>query len=376
MDLTGNLNNFKGSKFGHTAFHRHELCGMLFQKYRYRDMRIRILAFFAVLLCSPVSGGDAVPVTVVGLESLLIYPTRTAPASVVSSNDSRISAEVSAVIERIPVETGQVVEPDTILVELQQENAILAVREAEATLDSLRAKNQQAKDQLRRVRSLADKRSVTEELLIERETDVKVSSAALTGQQIRIENLRREQHKTIVRAPFKSIIVERLANEGELAMPGTPLLRVMDATRVEVIAELQPYDIPSLTRSNEVFLVSKDEEYRVRLLRIVPIIDERKRSQEVRLEFENEGALIGTSGHLIWRETSAYLPADLLVRRGALIGVFLQEGNRAHFREIPKAQEGRPALNPLPLDSMLILDGRFVVQDGQAIKVSPEKMGL
>jgi len=329
---------------------------------------------YGLLFVIPVWSADLLPVTTASLETLLIYPTRTAPASVVSSNDSRLSAEVSAVIERIPVEVGQIVEPDTPLVELEQTDIKLSVREAEATLESLRAQNKQAKAQLRRVRSLADKRSVTEELLSKRETEVKVTAAALVGQQIRIKQLRRELEKTVARAPFKAIVVERLANVGELAMPGTPLLRVMDATRVEVVAELQPYDVPSLTRSEGALLVTKNKEYAVRLQRIVPVIDERERSQEVRLKFKGDGALIGTNGHLAWRENKPYLSADLLVRRNGLIGVFVLEEGMASFVEFPKAEEGRPALNLLPPDSTLIIAGRFVVQDGQAIKIKQEKL--
>lgn len=335
-------------------------------------MQAKVLVSLLLLFPLSVRGANPIPVTVASLESLLFYPTRIAPASIVTINDSKISAEVSAVIERIPVEVGQVVEPDTPMVELRQSDIVLAIREAETTMKSLNAQNQQANEQLQRVRSLARKQSVTAELLSKTETDVKVTAAELAGQQIRVEKLRQELNKTVARAPFNAIVVERIANVGELAMPGTPLVRVMDATNVEVVAELQPYDVPSLMQSNGAQFVTKNNDYAVHLKRIIPVIDERERSQEVRLEFDGDRALIGTSGHLSWRENSPYLPADFLVRRNGRLGVFVVLDHAAVFTEFPKAEEGRPALNILPLDSTVINDGRFVIREGQPIKIITE----
>ncbi|MCB1850347.1 MAG: efflux RND transporter periplasmic adaptor subunit [Gammaproteobacteria bacterium] len=336
-------------------------------------MRVKVLAFLILLLPQLAWSIKPLPVTVAELKSVLFYPTRTAPANVVSRNDSKISAEVSAVIERIPVEVGQVVEPGTPLVELHQSDINLAIREAEATMKSLQAQSEQASSQLQRVRSLASKQSVTAELLGQRETEVKVSVAALTAQKIRVESLQRELNKTIARAPFKAIVIERIANVGELAMPGTPLVRVMDASNIEVVAELQSYDVPSLSHASSALLVTRNNEYTVRLKRIIPVIDEQERSQEVRLDFVGSSALIGTDGHLAWRENSPYLPADLLVRRNGFIGVFVEDGGTARFVEFPNAEEGRPIMNILPLNSRVIKDGRFVVQDGQLLRINSEK---
>lgn len=339
-------------------------------------MQAKVPAFLILLFPQLLWSANPLPVTVTSLESILFYPTRTAPASVMSRNDSKISAEVSAVIARIPVEVGQIVEPDTPLVELRQSDIKLAIREAESTMKSLHAQNEQAKDQLQRVRSLANKKSVTAELFSQRETDVKVAAAALTGQQIRVEKLRQELSKTVARAPFKAIVVERIANVGELAMPGTPLVRVMDAINVEVIAELQPYDVPSLTQSQGAQFITNSKDYAVHLRQIIPVIDEQERSQEVRLDFEEDRALIGTNGHLAWRENKPYLPADFLVRRNGTLGVFVMDEGSAKFVDFPKAEEGRPALNILPIGSTVIKDGRFVIREGQPIKIVKEKQEM
>lgn len=51
------------------------------------------------------------------LDEIAVFPRRSAPATVVSLNDSRLSSEIRARIQRIPVLAGQTVKPGETLVE-------------------------------------------------------------------------------------------------------------------------------------------------------------------------------------------------------------------------------------------------------------------
>lgn len=332
---------------------------------------------FALGLALLLGNGSAwaasvLPVTVSTLEESVIYPTRSAPANVISANDSRLSADISAVVERIPREVGETVAKGTPLVELAQYDLKLSIRAAQASLESLRAQHQLAKEQYQRVKKLAKKRSVTEELVGQRRTDVKVGAADVLRQEIKLEELNRNLDKTIVRAPFAAIVVEHLAHVGELAGPGTPLIRVVDTSRIEVSAQIQSYDVASLIRATQINLITQFGTHAVQVHRVVPVIDELERSQEVRLSFKTEAALIGSNGRLEWRDPSPHLPADLLVRRGKRLGIFVVEDDFAHFVSFPAAEEGRPALNQLPPESTLIIDGRFVLQEGQPVRIKQQ----
>lgn len=336
-------------------------------------VRLKLAVLLPLLLGAHCAWGTPIlPVTVSVLDEVVIYPARSAPASVISNNDSRLSSEVSAVVERIPTQIGTVVEAGTPLVELNQADLKLEIRAAQATLDSLRAKQELAQDQYQRVRALAKNRTVTAELVGQRRTEAKVSESDLLKQKLKLKELSLSLEKTVIRAPFRAIVMEHLAHVGELATPGTPLIRVVDTTQVEISAQVQAYDIRSLERSINIRLLTERGSYPVRVHRIVPLIDERERSQEARLSFEGEQALIGSSGRLVWKEPLAYIPADLLVRRGVQIGIFLLEDDMAHFVPFADAQEGRPALNQLPADSIIIMDGRFVVKEGQPVTVKQQ----
>jgi len=72
----------------------------------------------------------------------------------------------------------------------------------------------------------------------------------------------------------------------------------------------------------------------------------------------------------VWRDPRPHIPADYILRRNGRYGVFLVEGDTASFRELPQAQEGRPASADFPPDQRIATRGRHALQDG--MKVKPE----
>jgi RND family efflux transporter MFP subunit len=315
------------------------------------------------------AASEPISVTVKPLAKVAEFPLRQEPARVISLNDSRLSSEITAVIADIPVQVGQVVKPGTPLVKLDRADIELALERAKAILSSLEARQQQAQRQLQRARTLAQKRSLSEEELHRRETNMQISEAEIAAQQVAIAQIRHNLAKTLLRAPFKGIVMERLSHRGELAMPGTPLIRMLDIEDIQLLAKLQPQHIESLKSAKNVTFISQDLAYPVILHTVIPAVDQQELSQEVRFRFTDALPLVGSTGHLVWRRPGPHLPADLLIRRGSDIGVFTVADKRAKFIPLPKAQEGQPAQVDLPNDTTVIIDGRYLLADGDAVTV-------
>jgi hypothetical protein len=51
------------------------------------------------------------------------------------------------------------------------------------------------------------------------------------------------------------------------------------------------------------------------------------------------------------------------------LGIFVAEEGQAIFRRLPDAQEGKPVQVELPMWTVVIVDGRFVVSDKQPVNV-------
>jgi hypothetical protein len=98
-------------------------------------------------------------------------------------------------------------------------------------------------------------------------------------------------------------------------------------------------------------------------------VDPVERTQEVRLEFVGDKALPGSAGELYWTDNQAHLPAEYLLRRKSIIGVFVVKDNRAEFVALPAAVEGRPARVTFSGDLQVVEKGRFRLQNGDAVSL-------
>ena len=101
----------------------------------------------------------------------------------------------------------------------------------------------------------------------------------------------------------------------------------------------------------------------------MPVIDSRTRTREARLRFAEENAPVGAAGRVLWQGESLQLPAGYLVRRSQQLGIFYVDGDQARFYPVPGAVEGQPAVVDLQAESLLIVEGRQRLADGDAISV-------
>lgn len=324
-------------------------------------------------------GDAAIPVTVKSFKQLAIYPSIHVPASVVSLNNSKLSAEVNAIIKDVLVDVGQTVDRGSVLLKLDSSYYQLEYDRSKAALQSIRAKHDLADYQLQRAKSLSKQNVVSEELLAQRESDLKVFAGEVAVQKALRDIAKRNLDRCTVRAPFKAIIKERLGHIGELASIGTPLIHIVDAEKLEISAKIHTNDVVSLKSAKKIELLSQGGRFNIELKNITPAYDSLERSQEVRFSFVGNDAgdddvgntdLPGAYGKIIWNKTAPHIPADLVVRRDGNLGVFILEDNKSRFVKLINAKEGRPvAQSQLPEAASIIVDGRYRLQDGSGVKL-------
>ena len=312
---------------------------------------------------SPIS----MPVTTVALGDIVLHPELTAQAQVTSRNISKISAEISARIESMPIEPGQRIAKGTVVARLDCRDARIALQQAQAQLATIDARLQLSAQQLKRSEDLAAKNFISGDALDQRRTEVNVIRAERQLSLSQVQAAQRNVDKCVMASPFDAVVESKLANVGELASPGTPLVTLWDMSGIEVAADVQHKDADSLSRADAIVLETLEASYPLSLKRISPAQDPNARTREARLAFIKDKPQPGASGRIKWRANEAYLPADYILQREGRLGVFIAEGDKARFVSLPDAQEGRPALVRLPPDTRVIAEGRLALKDGQAI---------
>jgi len=313
----------------------------------------------------------ATPVTTQPLAQLLIHPEFSAPAHVQSLNDSRLSSELTARIDNIRVRVGDQVKSGDPLVELDCRDYQSQLSSQQVMLNELEAQQELAQSQLKRARLLEKRNNIGEEQVEQRATEVSVLRARRAFQQERIRQSELAVERCQIRAPFAGVVTERLAQAGELATPGTPLLRLRQLDLLEISASLRVDQEPPV--NGGVVFEYQDRRYPLTLRRLLPVIESRARTREARFEFAAELAPPGAAGRVIWRDGADYIPAYLLVRRQldnqSELGLILLDGEQARFHPLPGAIEGQAARVDLDRLQLVIVDGRQSLRDGDAVSV-------
>lgn len=330
---------------------------------------MRLIICLLALLCGPVLAAPPVAIKSRPVSELALHPQREASAQVVSLNLAKLSAELSARIDSIPVEPGQRIPQGAVIARLDCRDARIAAQRAQAALESSQARLKLAQLQLQRSTDLAARNFISGDALDSRKTEAAVVAADVRLNSAAYAAAQRDVDKCTLRSPYPAIVEARLAQVGELASPGTPIVQLWDTSRLQLSVQLQSDDADWLAQVSPVF-VSQGREYVVKLLRVSPAINPASRIREARFSFVQVVPAPGSSGVLRWRDPRAFIPADYLIRRNNVLGVFVVSQGKAQFVPLPAAQEGRPAsAAALPADAVLVTDGRFALQDGMPVTI-------
>lgn len=323
----------------------------------------------ALLLIFPLvsSGQNAVAVKTARVKDLAVYLWKSAPATVVSLNDTSIAAQIKARIDEISVKVGEVVEAGSVLVRLDCTDYRTAEQQVEAEIGALDARIRLAERRLERTRKLEQQRTASEELLDQREAELAVLHAQRRGAMSQLENAQTNISRCTIRNPYRAVVTARLAAVGEFADMGTRLVEIMDIEQLEISAQVPALDVETVELAEEIYFEDTASRYAVTLRTVTPAVNTQTRNREVRLLFSKEAALPGAAGKLTWRDSQPHVSAKLLVRRGNDFGIFINNTGKARFHVIPGAQQGRTTPVDLPLDTVVITEGHYRLEDGQPV---------
>ena len=149
------------------------------------NMAIRFLTFITlVLVAGSTNAADPVPVTVQYLGDLLVDKELRAPATVISANRAVVTSEVTALIKDVPVDVGDTLRKGDTLVILDDDNNRLMLAQAKARLAALKARIARAIYRLNKAEELLEKNFISDDELLERQTDLAVLEANHQEQEV------------------------------------------------------------------------------------------------------------------------------------------------------------------------------------------------
>ena len=137
-----------------------------------------------------------------------------------ASGSAVISTNHSGILEAINVEQGTQVNRGDVLAEVTSKNVLASYEISHAAL-------RQAEDGYERVKKVHQSGTVADVKMVEIETQLAKAMAAAKSSEESLEECR-------IKAPFNGTVSEVLVEQGIQINPGTPILKLVDLTTIEI----------------------------------------------------------------------------------------------------------------------------------------------
>ncbi len=268
-------------------------------------------------------GTPARPVVVAEAVSRPLWDEEDVVGTVEASQRAVLSAKVTGVIDALNVAPGARVARGTVL-------ATIDAREIKARLDQAIAAQEQAAKDFARVEKLLQSGSSTRQDFDAATMRSRTTEAALVEARTMLQY-------TEITAPFDGVVTRKLAEVGDLATPGKPLLEMENSSLLRFECEV-PEALVDRISMGSVLRVSVDSAGSVQegtVSEIAPSASAGSRTFLVKLDLPLEDKLrAGQFGRVrvpVLERPATMVPQAAVVQRGQIESVFVVEDGRARL---------------------------------------------
>lgn len=316
---------------------------------------------------------DKTPAPVATLPSVTVTveATKWSPHVAVEEVVGTVRSKQRAVVEAKV--SGRVLEysatPGT-LVKAGEVLARLDVQEIQAKVDQARAMLDQAKRDFDRQKQLIASNATTRQEFDAADARVKIGTGAVSEAETMMSYAK-------VTAPFDGVVTRKLADVGDLAMPGKPLLEIEAPTSLRFEADL-PEAILDRVKLGAKMPVRLAKVIEGTVSEVSPVADPVSRTFNVKLDLPpTEGLRTGQFGRVsvpVAEVKLLLVPQSSVLKRGQMELVFVAKDGKAGLRLVKtgKMLEGRvEVLSGLEEGELIIVSETAQLTDGQPVTIQP-----
>ena len=277
-----------------------------------------------------------------------------------------IEAKVSGRLLQYLVAPGQMVKSGELLAELD-------VQEIRARREQARAMLDQAQRDLVRQQNLIASKATSQQELDAAAARVQVTTAGLSEAETMLGYAK-------VTAPFDGVITRKLADVGDLAMPGKPLMEMEAPANLRFETDLPESLLDRIKPGAKlpVTIATLPKPLEATVSEISPVADAVSRTFLVKLDLPDEvGLRPGQFGRVAVPVAEAKLllvPRQALLKRGQIEAVFVVKENRAMLRLVKtgKSLDGKiEILSGLEPGDPVVTSDASQLTDGQPVTSKP-----
>ena len=149
-----------------------------------------------------------------------------------------LSTQISGAVTELSVKPGDVVKAGQLLLRIDARAANQEVRASQAQVEAARATLQVAAKDFDRQKQLFAKNYISQAQLDKAEAQYQTSSAQAKAQIAQAGAVQTQSGFYVISAPYAGIVSEVPVNQGDMALPGRPLVTVYDPHAMRVTANV------------------------------------------------------------------------------------------------------------------------------------------
>ncbi len=346
-----------------------------------------------------------VPVEVTQIQRGPIVLQRTFSGELEALAEFVVAPKVSGRVERVMVNIADTVKRGQIVAELDNDEYIQAVAQAQADLEVARAKLSEAESalgnsnrELNRTQSLL-KRGIASDSEFDaaqqdqlaKQAQLKVAAAQVTKAESSLETANIRLSYTQVTAGWagggeQRVVAERYVDEGQTVAANAPLLLIVELHPIVGVVFVTERDYAQLRPGQLVALTTDaypDEQFTGHIDRIAPVFRKSTRQARIELIIENPEHRLKPGMFIVAAVVLARVPEATIVPEQALTirddksGVFVisEDGRSVAWREVKVGirESGRAQVEGAGLSGRVVTLGQQLVNDGSPIILPAEQ---
>jgi RND family efflux transporter MFP subunit len=359
-------------------------------------------------LAGPGRGGRSsrpVPVEVAQIQQGSIALERTFSGELEALAEFVVAPKVSGRVERVFVNIADTVKRGQVVAELDNDEYVQAVAQAQADLQVARANLSEARSALeianrefKRTESLL-KRGIASDSEFDaarqdqlaKQAQLKVAAAQVSKAESSLETANIRLGYTKVTAGWAGgdedrVVAERYVDEGQTVAANAPLLMIVELNPIVGVVFVTERDYANLKPGQSVTLTTDaypGEQFSGRIDRIAPVFRKSTRQARIEMTIDNPrhrlkpGMFIRASVVLARVPEATIVPEQALTIRDDISGVFIvsEDGQSVAWREIKVGiREGdRVQVEGDGLSGRVVTLGQQLVNDGSPITIAAEQ---
>jgi RND family efflux transporter MFP subunit len=283
-------------------------------------------------------------------------------------NQSTVAAQTSGRVTEVMFDVDDQVERDSIIVKLRDTEQRARLAKAESGLKEAEARHAQARDDYQRKQNLIAEEAISKAELEQAEAAFKSATASLEAARAQVNESSEQLKHTVIRAPFGGIVVERHIEPGESVQPGMPLMTGLSLESLRISTHIPERLIETVRTWHTARVLLPDDpqvSFQSDEITVSPRADQTTHTFEVRvpLSTSRPGLYPGMSVKVAITTGEVQrllIPAEAIVHRSEVTGVYVLRDSRVMFRQIRAGQQhgdaGREVLAGLSAGEQVALD--------------------